>query len=125
MYLLDTHVLIWVVANPERLSASARKAIKNGSVVVSVASYWELVNKKGRATAPLQDPGAWWKQHVIRREIPVFSIRYDHVAQVEVLHWSHQDPYDRILCAQALVEGATLITADRVILANTGVPTLW
>ena len=125
MYLLDTHVLVWALARPERLSPAARSAIEAGSIAVSVASFWEMANKKGRATAPVAEPAAWWNQHVIRREIPVFPIRYDHVAQVDAMHWPHQDPYDRILSAQAIVEGATLITADTAIRANTEVQTLW
>lgn len=125
MFLLDTHVLVWAVTRPERLSRSAREAIETGPVVVSVASLWEMVNKKGRASAPVAEPGFWWSQHVMRREIPVFPIRFSHVAQVEAMHWPHQDPYDRILCAQAIVEGATLVTADRTILANTAVTALW
>src|SRR6266498_3721642 len=125
MFLLDTHVLVWALTRPERLSRGARKAIETGPIAVSAASFWEMVNKKGRATAPIQEPAAWWRQYVIRPEIPVFPIRFDHVSQLEALDWSHQDPYDRILSAQAIVEGATLVTADRIILANRAVPTLW
>jgi PIN domain nuclease of toxin-antitoxin system len=125
MYLLDTHILVWVLTRPERLSRAALEAVQTGPVAVSVASFWEMVNKKGRATAPLADPGAWWRQHVIRQEIPVFPIRFAHVAQVEAMDWPHQDPYDRILSAQAIVEQATLVTADATILAHAGVPTLW
>ena len=62
---------------------------------MSVASLWEMVNKKGRATAPVAEPRAWWHQHAIRREIPALAIRFDHVAQLEAMHWEHQDPYDR------------------------------
>jgi len=125
VYLLDTHVLVWALTRPERLSRAAAQAIESGPVAVRVASFWEMVNKKGRATAPVAEPGAWWRQHVIRREIPVFTIRFEHVAQVEAMHWAHPDPYDRMLCAQAMVESATLVTADKTILSNTEVPTLW
>jgi len=125
VYLLDTHVLVWALTRPERLSQVALQAIENGPVAVSVASFWEMVNKKGRATAPVAEPGAWWRQHIIRREIPVYAIRFEHVAQVEAMHWAHADPYDRILCAQAMVEGATLVTADKTILSSAEVKTLW
>jgi PIN domain nuclease of toxin-antitoxin system len=84
-----------------------------------------MVNKKGRSSAPVAEPGAWWRHHVIRQEIPVFPIRFDHVAQVEAMHWPHLDPFDRILAAQAIVEDATLVTSDSVILANHDIPTLW
>src|SRR5215467_904005 len=125
LFLLDTHTVVWALAWPERLSHAARAAIETGLIAVSVASYWEMIYKKGRATAPIAEPASWWRQYVIRREIPMFPIRFEHVARLETMEWSHPDPYDRILCAQALVEGATLITADRTIRANRAVPTLW
>jgi len=95
----------------------------HGVIAVSVASYWEMINKKGRVTAPIAEPASW---AAIRHpaEIPMFPIRFEHVARLETMEWPHPDPYDRILCARALVEGAKLITADRTIRANRAVPTL-
>lgn len=104
MYLRDIHILVWVLTRPERLSRAALEAVQTGPVAVSVASFWEMVNKKLG---------------------PLFPIRFAHVAQVEAMNWPHQDPYDRILSAQAIVEQATLVTADTTILAHAGVPTLW
>ncbi len=124
-YLLDTHVLVWALTRPERLSRAARRAIDAGPVAVSVASFWEMVNKKGRSTAPVAEPASWWRQHIVRREIPVFPIRFDHVAQVDAMSWPHRDPYDRVLAAQAIIEEAILITADQIIRSNAEVRTLW
>jgi PIN domain nuclease of toxin-antitoxin system len=75
LFLLDTHTVVWALAWPERLSHAARAAIETGLIAVSVASYWEMINKKGRATAPIAEPASWWRQYVIRREIPMFPVR--------------------------------------------------
>lgn len=56
-YLLDTHVLLWAVTEPHRLAASVRFWIENQQYVVSVASLWELINKKGKRDAPVRDRG--------------------------------------------------------------------
>ena len=59
MYLLDTHALVWAVTAPEELPARVREILAGGEVIASVVSYWELVLKKGRETAPVLQPMAW------------------------------------------------------------------
>jgi len=111
-YLLDTHVLLWAVADPHRLSSGIRSLIENNAYAVSVASFWELINKKGKPAAPVKDPVPWWNQYVIRPRTPVIPIRTQHVAYLEQLPWHHKDPYDRILMAQSVVEKMPLVTDD-------------
>ena len=111
-YLLDTHVILWAAAYPGRLSAVVRTLIEQNQYSVSVASFWELMNKKGRRDAPVKDPSAWWDAYIVRLRIPIIPIRTEHVAYLDRLPPHHKDPFDRILMAQSVVEKLPLVTAD-------------
>lgn len=112
--LLDTHLLLWAAGTPRRLSAAARRAIESpdNSLVFSVASLWEVVIKRSLDRADFQVDA-----HLLRRglldngyaELPVTG---EHALAVESLPPIHKDPFDRLLVAQATVEGMTLLTAD-------------
>jgi PIN domain nuclease of toxin-antitoxin system len=115
--LLDTHLLLWVAGQPNRLSAGARRLIADSrnDLLFSAASIWEVVIKHGIGRSDFQiDP------RLLRRglrdngygELPVLS---DHVVVVDSLPPIHKDPFDRLLVAQATVEGVTLLTADSVV----------
>ena len=112
--LLDTHLLLWAAADPKRLSPTARRLISDtdNSMLFSAASLWEIVIKCGLGRKDFQvDP------RVLRRglldngylELPILS---EHAVAVMTLPPSHTDPFDRILVAQAIIEGITLLTAD-------------
>lgn len=109
--LLDTHVILWWRENSPRLKGEARKAIAKADVVyVSVASAWEAAIKvslgKVRIPGPLEeavdDSGF--------SRLPITFA--DAAALVELPH-HHRDPFDRMLIAQARMEGLTIVTADR------------
>ncbi len=115
--LLDTHVLLWAAGQPERLSTAARDLLENheNELMFSAASLWEVAIKSslGREDFRAQ-PG------VLRRglldngyvELPVAS---QHAVCVAALPPIHKDPFDRMLVAQAQVEGITLLTCDPVV----------
>ena len=109
--LLDTHALIWWLANNPTLSPQAKDAIANPDnlVFVSAASAWEIAIKK--SLGKLQAPGDLSAQIVKKNFIPL-AISIDHALAVEKLPLHHQDPFDRILIAQAVSEGLTIITRD-------------
>ena len=113
--LLDTHVLLWAVSKPHRLSRSVRALIEKQQYAASVATLWELINKKDKREAPVKDPAAWWEQYVVRPETRVLPIRAAHVLYLDRLPWHHRDPYDRILIAQSAVEKMVLVTSDEEI----------
>jgi len=113
--LLDTHVLLWAVAAPHRLASDIRSLIENRRYAASVATLWELINKKGKREAPVKDPAAWWERYVVRPQTPVLPIRAAHALYLDRLPWHHRDPYDRILIAQCAVERMVLVTADEEI----------
>ena len=115
--LLDTHLLLWAAAEPKRLSPTARRLIDNpqSELLFSSASLWEVVIKHGLGRKDFQvDP------RLLRRglldngygELPIVS---DHVVALDSLPPIHKDPFDRVLVAQATVEGITLLTSDSVI----------
>lgn len=112
--LLDTHVLLWAAGAPERLSDAARALLEStdNRLLFSAASLWEIAIKRGLGREDFRvDPRA------LRRglddfgyeELPVSSA---HALALDQLPPLHHDPFDRILIAQALVEGVTLLTVD-------------
>ena len=116
-FLLDTHLLLWTFYEPERLSPQARSLIQSrkNELLFSTASLWEIGIKRG-----LKKKGFQVDPRVLRRtlidndyeELPVLG---QHAVAIDILPPIHKDPFDRILIAQAMVEGITLLTADAVI----------
>ncbi len=112
--LLDTNALIWSLAHHERLSPGASSAIEDpgNDVFVSVVSAWEIEIKtaKGKLHQPTDLRAALGAQG-----FAPLNLEMKHVLAVESLPRHHRDPFDRILVAQAQVEGLTLVTSDREI----------
>lgn len=110
--LLDTHTLIWWLANNPTLSEDAKKAISNPDniVFVSAASAWEMAIKKslGKLNAP-EDLEIQIEKH----NFQPLPITITHSVAVGDLPWHHKDPFDRIIIAQAICESATIITRDK------------
>lgn len=115
--LLDTHVLLWAAGAPERLTAAVRELLEatDSELMFSVASLWEIAIKRGLGRDDFRvDPRALRRgleQHGYE-ELPILS---RHALALDQLPAIHRDPFDRILVAQALVEGVTLLTADATI----------
>lgn len=115
--LLDTHLLLWAASEPQRLSAKARALLLDPSnqLVFSSASLWEITSKNGLERSDFNvDPRRLWRMLLVNgyREISVTS---EHTVAVNDLPPLHRDPFDRILVAQARVEGLTLLTADKMV----------
>ncbi len=112
--LLDTHTMIWVFSAPQRLSAQARNAISAGEneVFVSVISPWEVAIKrsKKRLRAP-DDLGDAVEAH----RFQLLPVLLRHTKAIDSLPNHHGDPFDRMLVAQAIVDGLTLVTSDRAL----------
>lgn len=110
--LLDTHVLLWALADPHRLKAAVRKRIEAGAneVYVSAASAWEMEIKQ--ALGKLEVPRDLEEQLRAARfvELPV---RIQHAVELRTLPPHHRDPFDRLLIAQAKVEQLSIVTRDR------------
>ena len=115
--LLDTHILLWAAAEPQKLPGQAIELLENpvNPLYFSAASIWEVVIKNGLGRADFHvDP------HLLRRglldngylELPISS---QHTLAVSHLPYIHKDPFDRILVAQAESEGFLLLTADDIV----------
>jgi PIN domain nuclease of toxin-antitoxin system len=118
--LLDTHVWLWLAMDPPRVSDDLRDRITHGDteVFVSAASLWEVVIKVGIGKLDLPDPvETFWQRQTHDSGISPLVIRPEHVLEVGALPDLHRDPFDRLLVAQARVEGLTLATADRLVRA--------
>ena len=124
--LLDTHVALWAIADSPRLSARAREWIESPRAViwVSAATVWEIEIKHslGRGDMPVSGQEAldYFRQSGYR----LLAIAPEHAAAVAGLPRHHQDPFDRLLVAQALVEGLTVATRDAQI-ARLGAKVAW
>jgi PIN domain nuclease of toxin-antitoxin system len=109
--LLDTHVFLWWRANEPRLLEAARGAIAEADeIFVSLASAWEAAIKVSLGKLRLAAPFGAGVEHSGFQALP---IRFDHVDRLAGLPRHHRDPFDRMLIAQALVEGLTIVTGDR------------
>jgi PIN domain nuclease of toxin-antitoxin system len=109
--LLDTHVFLWWLSDPKILTPAAASAISDpqNRVLISVAVLWEIAIKRaiGKLTAPID-----LQNDVQRVGFELLPIDLVHVEKTERLPMHHRDPFDRMLVAQAIVEGATLVTRD-------------
>jgi PIN domain nuclease of toxin-antitoxin system len=122
--LLDTHVLFWAATAPDRLSAETRDAIEDGAneVLVSLVSAWEIAIKQSLGKLELPAPAERWLPEVLRRTgLEVAELGLAAALGVRSLPWHHRDPFDRLLVAQALEHGYTIVTHDDAFVAY-GVP---
>jgi PIN domain nuclease of toxin-antitoxin system len=112
--LLDTQVLLWVLMKPGRLSVAATDAIEAGEnrVFVSMASPWEISIKA--ALGNLTPPDDLERQ-LNEKRFELLPIALRHTEAVGLLSHYHRDPFDRMLVAQAQVDGLTLVSSDREI----------
>ena len=116
-YILDTHLLLWASASPERLSSAARELIEESSneLYFSAASLWEIIIKNNLGRQDFQVD-----VHVLRRGLVdngyyELAITSEHIIAIDCLPTIHKDPFDRILIAQSTIEGITLLTVDAVV----------
>ena len=113
--LLDTHVLLWALAEPSMMDAQTRAAIEAGDneVLFSAASIWEISIKAGLGRLDFAFEAADIARAALDTGFTELAVRANAAALVGRLPSLHRDPFDRLLVAQAIVEPATLYTADR------------
>ena len=112
--LFDTHLLLWAAGEPQRLSKQARTLINNADneLLFSAASLWEVAIKRGLGRDDFKVDARLLRRGLLDNGYGEFPIISDHVVATESLPPIHKDPFDRILVAQATVEGITLLTMD-------------
>ncbi|MEA3034052.1 MAG: hypothetical protein QOH86_2068 [Sphingomonadales bacterium] len=111
--LLDTHALLWWLADDARLGADARARIEDegNTILVSQVSLWEIAIKIGIGKLRVDIGEALTAIH--DRGLEELGLRPAHLTTLAALERHHRDPFDHMLIAQAIVEGATLMTEDR------------
>ncbi|HEY8133706.1 MAG TPA: type II toxin-antitoxin system VapC family toxin [Thermoanaerobaculia bacterium] len=112
--LLDTQLLLWAAGQPERLSAAARRQLKNprNELMFSAASFWEITIKNSLGRDDFRVEPRTLRRALLDNGYTELPVTSEHAVNLDALPPLHKDPFDRLLIAQALVEGITLLTAD-------------
>ncbi|MFJ1253780.1 type II toxin-antitoxin system VapC family toxin [Cupriavidus sp. CuC1] len=115
--LLDTHLLLWASGAPERLSGTARALLEaaDNELFFSAASLWEIAIKRGLGRADFQADARLLRRGLLDNGYSELPVASEHAVAIDGLPPIHKDPFDRILVAQATIEGITLLTADALV----------
>lgn len=124
--LLDTHTFLWGFSNNPRLSRKAGLGLADESnqVYLSAASVWEIALKTAKGNLVLAEPLEKIMIGIEERGLTHLPVTWEHAVKVQSIPMHHRDPFDRILAAQAMVEGLVLVTADKIF-KKYGVSVLW
>jgi len=112
--LLDTHLLLWAANDPARLPEAARVLIENveNELIFSAASVWEITIKNSLGRQDFRVDARLLRRGLLDNGYTELPITSEHAVNLDCLPSQHKDPFDRILVAQAMVEGITLLTSD-------------
>ena len=127
-YLLDTHTFLWAVRGSDKLSETALKIIENVNlkVFVSALSAYEIMNKhRIGKLAEFDDIARNYLNFVKRLRVDSLPISEQHAYFAGKFEWTHRDPFDRLLAAQAFSDNLTLLTNDKVFEELSWVKVLW
>ena len=115
--LLDTHLLLWAAGQPGRLPAKARKLIDDpaNEPFFSAASFWEIAIKSGLGREDFQVDARLLRRGLLDNGFMELPVASEHAVAIDTLPPIHKDPFDRLLIAQATVEGILLLTADAMV----------
>ncbi|HTX55753.1 MAG TPA: type II toxin-antitoxin system VapC family toxin [Candidatus Acidoferrales bacterium] len=116
-YLLDTHIFLWSLSEPERLSENVRTTIASAEAELffSAAAALEIVikHRSGKLDLPIE-PAAFIPSRLTAMHIVPLDMTMEHTLAISLLPRHHADPFDRMMIAQAQVEGLTFVTADAI-----------
>lgn len=120
--LLDTHLLLWAAGEPSRLPASARKLIGDpaNELIFSAASLWEIAIKCGLGRDDFRVQPRLLRRSLLDNQYSELPVTSEHAVALDSLPSIHKDPFDRMLVAQATVEGVVLLTVDPVMARYAG-----
>ncbi len=112
--LLDTHALIWFLNGDKQLPEKSIRLIKNLEIrcYVSIASIWEIAIKLSLKKLELNDSFEEISKNMKLYEIELLPITFEHIQKLLTLEFFHNDPFDRIIISQGLVENLTIVTKD-------------
>ncbi len=120
--LLDTQLLLWAAGQPERLSARARALLKNprNQLLFSAASLWEVAIKNTLGREDFRVEPRLLRRGLLDNGYTELPVTSQHAVNIDSLPPLHKDPFDRLLLAQALTEGITLVTGDSLLACYPG-----
>jgi PIN domain nuclease of toxin-antitoxin system len=115
--LLDTHLLLWTISQSRRLSPTARQLLgePENELMFSVASLWEIAIKHALRRDDFRADLRLLRQALLDNDYRELGVTGEHAVAVVNLPPLHKDPFDRILVAQSIVEGITLLTSDPLV----------
>jgi PIN domain nuclease of toxin-antitoxin system len=115
--LLDTHLLLWAAGEPGRLSTAAMTMIDHpdNELLFSAASMWEVAIKHGLGRDDFRVNARLLRRGLLDNGYTELPIASEHAVAIDCLPKLHKDPFDRILVAQAITEGITLLTTDPLV----------
>jgi PIN domain nuclease of toxin-antitoxin system len=121
--LLDTHAALWFLAGDDRLSETARHHMTDDSnrVLLSAAVVWEIASKRALGKLAVPDE---YLAILLSAGVAPLAVSVEHAAAVERLPPHHRDPFDRMLVAQASLEGAALVSGDPA-MRRYDIPLIW
>ena len=125
--LLDSHTVLWFFWDDRKLSEAAKALIEDADnrKLVSIASCWEIAIKVGLGKLDLGEPSqSFLSREIARNNFELLPITLAHATMVERLAAHHRDPFDRLLTAQAMIEGLPLVSSDSIF-QQYGVARLW
>ena len=116
-FLIDTQLAIWALFDDPRLSRQARRILDSSEsrLQFSVCTIWEIAIKRGLNRVGFPHDPREIRKHLLRNGCTELTIQSAHVVEVDSLPPIHKDPFDRLLIAQAIVEGITLLTVDATV----------
>jgi PIN domain nuclease of toxin-antitoxin system len=116
-FLLDTHVLLWAAGQPGRLPAKARRLMADprNELIFSAASLWEIAIKKGLGREDFHADARLLRRGLLDNGYSELGITSGHAVAMDSLPPIHKDPFDRLLIAQSIMEGITLLTTDPIV----------
>jgi PIN domain nuclease of toxin-antitoxin system len=113
--LLDTHILLWAIGDTSEIRPTLRRLLEDpdNQLIFSALSLWEIAIKKSRGRSDFQVDPVLFRRSLMNNGYTELPITSEHAVAVESLPPIHKDPFDRLLIAQATVEGILLLTVDK------------
>ncbi len=120
--LLDTHLLLWAAGQPERLPKAARRLLDDpkNELLFSAASLWEVAIKSTLGREDFRVDPRLLRRGLLDNGYQELAVTSQHAVSIDSLPLLHKDPFDRLLLAQALSEGITLLTTDAILASYPG-----
>ena len=121
--LLDTHAALWFLSDDERMGENAKRRLSDDGnrVLLSAAVVWEIAIKRSLGKLVVPDE---YLSLLLGADVQALPVTIDHAAAVERLPGHHRDPFDRLIVAQAIMEGAAIVSRDDV-MRRYGVTLVW